>query len=169
MKKIKTFTHFNDEVINEFLKQTKGSIVNYNPIVIEYDDKNHFVDPYAGYDAFPVKCTLYFAPLKEMSKDNKMLNKARVNSIMTSNKLDDEVKFMCVNGDLTSTKDSLYIMLELSKPPKGLDFRRYGVEWSGSRLSIQYNHNYYNDVNWGDSINLRKYLEACGVKQLNYN
>ena len=46
--KIKTFNHFNDEIINEFLKQTEGKIVNYNPIVIEYNESKSFVDPFLG-------------------------------------------------------------------------------------------------------------------------
>lgn len=53
--KIKTFNHYDDSIINEFLKQTKGKVVNYNPIVIEYEDKNNFIDPYLGYDKWEEK------------------------------------------------------------------------------------------------------------------
>ena len=55
MIKIKTFNTYNDTIINEFLQQSNGKIVNYNPIVIEYDDeKSNFVDPYKGFNAYRV-------------------------------------------------------------------------------------------------------------------
>ena len=55
MIKIKTLNTYNDTIINEFLNQSGGKIVNYNPIVIEYDDeKSNFVDPYKGLNAYRV-------------------------------------------------------------------------------------------------------------------
>jgi len=40
MNKLKIFKEPNDYAINSFLEQSKGKIKAYNPIVIEYNDKN---------------------------------------------------------------------------------------------------------------------------------
>lgn len=44
--------HFDDSIINEFINISNGKIVNYNPVVIEYDDKDLKEDPYKEYDIF---------------------------------------------------------------------------------------------------------------------
>lgn len=52
---IKIFNNYNEDVINDFLIRSKGTIKNYNPIVIEYELKNLKDDPYKN-------LTLYHFP-----------------------------------------------------------------------------------------------------------
>jgi hypothetical protein len=54
MKKLKIFKEPNDYAINSFLEQSKGKIKAYNPIVIEYDDKNIDYQSFISTDDFIV-------------------------------------------------------------------------------------------------------------------
>lgn len=47
---IKIFKDPNDRIVNNFLKKSKGKIVNYVPIIVEYDEKKYVETSHIHYE-----------------------------------------------------------------------------------------------------------------------
>jgi hypothetical protein len=180
MKKIKTFKHYNDEIINEFLKQTEGVIVNYNPIVIEYEANKKFKDPYEGYNAYEYKCHLTFTPLFNI-KDytfldpKKVVEEVFIDTVLF-NKKNGALKFMRGGRVIFEESSSYFFQVYLLriragfsgdyKPPVSTaDFNGEGCD------NVCFNLHMYSDSAWGNDFFFEDYLKAegSGAKQINFN
>lgn len=176
--KIKTFNHYNDEIINEFLKQTKGKIVNYNPIVIEYDGNNHFVDPYLGYRAYLYKCKVIFTPLSNIDKeiyefiDTSKLKEVFIDTVLFS-KRDSSKRFMNKGKVVLDSRigsnyfqvnlERKYIDGQITTPLDTKDFHGEGYS------SIDYGFSMYQDSGWGEFFDFESYLIALKCERINFN
>lgn len=175
--KIKTFNHYNDEIINEFLKQTKGKIVNYNPVVVEYSEKNKFIDPYLGYNTYLYKCRIRFTPMNNVNKvkyeyiDNLKVQKRSIDTVLFS-KSDLSIRFM-FKGKVVfdSGIGDNYFNVELEQkhidgqfmtPLNTRDFQGDG------NSSVDYGFNMWADSDWGGHFDFEAYLKALKCEQVNF-
>jgi hypothetical protein len=176
--KIKTFSHYNDEIINEFLKQTKGKIVNYNPIVIEYHENKKFIDPYLGYNAYLYKCTITFTPMDNVNKiEHEYINqlkvqKRNIDTVLFS-KHNSSKRFM-YKGKIVfdSAVGDNYFNVELGKkyiderfitPLNTRDFQGKGYS------SVDYRFGMWADSEWGEHFDFEAYLKALECEKINFN
>jgi hypothetical protein len=167
-----------DEIINEFLKQTKGKIVNYNPIVIEYLENNKFIDPYLGYDAYLYKCKITFTKLDNINKeeyyfiDEDKVQKRNVDTVLFS-KRNSSKRFM-FKGKIVfdSGIGQNYFQIQLERkyidgvfvtPLSTRDFQGDG------NSSIDYGFPMWADSCWGDFFDFKSYLEALKCERINFN
>lgn len=176
--KIKTFNHFNDEIINEFLKQTKGKIVNYNPVVIEYNGNNRFVDPYLGYNAYLYDCKIIFTPMSNIDRDNyEFINKLeiqekRIDAVLF-NKRNPSMRFM-FKGKVVFDSEigHNYFQVQLQQKYK---YNRFETPLSTrdfqgeGNSSVDYNFNMYADSDWGAHFDFQAYLQALNCERINFN
>jgi hypothetical protein len=174
--KIKTFNHYNDEIINEFLKQTKGKIVNYNPIVIEY--KNDFVDPLQGYNAYLYKCEIVFTAMTNINKseykfiDDSKVKKYKVDTVLF-NKRNGSKRFMYEGKIVFDSEigenyyqvrlEQKYIGNQFRTPLNTKDFQ------GGGNSSVDYGFSMYADSDWGEFFDLELYLQALKCEKVNFN
>ena len=176
--KIKTFSHFNDEIINEFLKQTKGKIVNYNPIVIEYPEDKKFIDPYLGYNAYLYKCVLTFTPMSNVNKvehdyfDELKVQKRNIDTVLFS-KHNLSKRFM-FKGKIVfdSGIGDNYFNVQLEKKYIDGEFRTplntYDFQGEGNS-SVDYGFSMWADSDWGGHFDFEAYLKALECEKINFN
>lgn len=178
MIKIKTFNHYNDEMINEFLKQTKGKIVCYNPITIEYDANIKFTDPYKGYNAYEYRCRIEHTPMDNINKegvysfiDETLLQKRNIDTVLF-NKIDGTVKFM-YKGKLcfdTKSGDYCHVRLALTRDNYGNVFTPLSTrDFQGEGFScVDYNFLFFADSAWAELFDFESYLKALECKKINF-
>jgi hypothetical protein len=176
--KIKTFNHFNDEIINEFLKQTEGKIVNYNPIVIEYNESKSFVDPFLGYNAYLYKCKITFTPMSNVDTvehcfiNNNQVQKINVDTVLFS-KRNSSKRFM-FKGKIVfdSEVGNNYFCVDLEQK---YNYNRYETPLSTrdfqgeGNSSVDYGFSMYADSDWGEFFDFEAYLQALKCERINFN
>jgi hypothetical protein len=175
--KIKTFSHYNDEIINEFLKQTKGKIVNYNPIVIEYDDSKSFTDPFAGYNAYLYKCVIIFTPMSNVNTvDYCFIHKSKVRKMIVDtvlfSKSNSSIKFMYKGNVIFDSgigKNYFQVNLEKSKMYADKTPIDTNLFQGGGYSSIDYGFSMYADSGWGEHFYFEGYLKELNCEKINFN
>lgn len=175
MKIIKTFQHFNDTIINEFLKQTKGKIVNFNPLVIEYDDKINFIDPYEGYKALACDVSIMHSKISNIDtngvydfKNKSEAYNSKVDVILfpIKGKIDN-LRFMLNGKVVFDATENDYFNIDLRKY-ENFPTEKFQLAGAGYYHDVQYNFDYIRDHGMGQYFMLDAFLESCGCKQLNY-
>jgi hypothetical protein len=176
--KIKTFSHYNDEIINEFLKQTKGKIVNYNPIVIEYPENKKFIDPYLGYNAYLYNCVIRFTPMANVNEieheyfNELKVQKRNIDTVLFS-KHNSSKRFM-YKGKIVfdSAVGHNYFNVKLEQK---YNYNRYETPLSTrdfqgeGNSSVDYGFSMWADSDWGDLFDFEGYLKALNCEKINFN
>ena len=177
--KIKTFKHYNDKIINEFLKQTEGKIVNYNPIVIEYSEDKKFKDPYEGYDAYFYKCEVTYTSMDNIIqkkfeyKDQSKVYTFTADTVLI-HKRTGAVKFMSGKHTLIKTTSNNYVELRILDSNK---IGSYDLETILNKnhqagrgsTTITYNFDMYADSVPSEHFYLKGFLEDLGCEKINYD
>ena len=169
MIKIKTFTHFNDVIINEFLKQTKGKIVNYSPIVVEYDGDKTFKDPYEGFNAYLCNIVLKYTSMLNIDKGNfKIKDEAKlyykkIDTILIPLSHSKNCKFMCEGKVVLIGSEDFYYNITFEES----FISTYDYQGEGYK-NIDFNFRLWEDVGNGHNFQLEYYLIDNNCKRLNY-
>lgn len=171
MKKIKTFPHNSDSFVNEFLRQTKGDIVCYNPLIVEYDPSSEYVDPFVGTITLEANLNVTHTKVNNI-KDHHFIDKTKVKKIkvdaISFSTLDhNDIKFYRKGKLIYHYQISTdYMCIDLDYYVKDYSIYEYNERTIGID-NVEFGYTIYRESIWYDHFDLCGYLQFAQCRVLN--